>query len=83
MIEFTATLGVMSVRKELLAAPKTLFGIHSVFGDGNESARSVYMDWENLGSSSFLDDVMDGGIPTYPPSDVIIHHVTCVELKCI
>ena len=39
VIEFTATPGVMVVGKELdEVAPKTLFGIHSVFGDGNESA---------------------------------------------
>ena len=36
VIEFTATLGVMSVRKELPVAPKTLLGIHTVFGDENE-----------------------------------------------
>ena len=32
--------------------------------------------------SQFFDDVMDGGYP-YPPSDVIIRHVTCVDLDCI
>ena len=41
VIEFTATLGVMSVRKELPVAPKALLGIHTVFGDGSAGARSI------------------------------------------
>ena len=65
VIEFTATLGVMPVGKELVTAPKTLFGIHTVFGDGKRVSAVYYMDWENLGPSLF-DDVMDGGIPPIP-----------------
>ena len=56
----------MSMRKERLAAPKTLCGIHSVFGDANESVRSAYMDWETLGPSSFLMTSWMGDTP-YPP----------------
>ena len=41
MIEVTATPGVMSVRKELPVAPKTLVGIHAVFGDGKTSERDL------------------------------------------
>ena len=53
VIEFTATLGVMSVGKELVAAPKTLLGIHSVFGEKRVNA-VCYMDWENLGPSFLM-----------------------------
>ena len=64
VIEFTATLGVMVVRKELVVAPKTLFGIHSVFGEKRVSA-VCYMDRWNL-VPSFFDDVMDGDTPIPP-----------------
>ena len=30
-------------------------------------------------SQFFFDDVMDGGIPPHPPSDVIRRHVTCLD----
>ena len=61
VIEFTATLGVMPVRKELVAAPKTLVRVHTVFGEKRMSM-VYYIDWENLGPS-FFDDVMSGGYP--------------------
>ena len=53
VIQFTATLGVMPVGKELVTAPKTLLGIHTVFGDGKRVSAVYYMDWENLGPSFF------------------------------
>ena len=53
VMEFTATPGVMSVRKELPVAPETLVGIHTVFGDGKRVSAFYYMDWETLGPSSF------------------------------
>ena len=65
VIEFTATLGVMPVGKELVTAPKTLLGMHTVFGEKRMSA-VCYMVWENL-DPSFFDDVMDGGYPPIPP----------------
>ena len=65
VIEFTATLGVMPVRKELVVAPKTLFGIHTVFGEKRVSA-VYYMDWENLGPVSFLMTSWMGGTPIPP-----------------
>ena len=65
VIEFTATLGVMPVRKELVATPKTLFGIHTVFGEGNESARSII--WTGRTSVPvFLMTSWMGDTP-YPP----------------
>ena len=64
MIEFTATLGVMPVRKELVAAPKALLTVHTVFGERNESARSII--WTGRTSVPVFDDVMDGGIPPIP-----------------
>ena len=67
MIEFTATPGVMSVRKELPVAPETLVGIHAVFGDGKRVSAFCYMDWETLGPSSFLMTSWMGGYPPIPP----------------
>ena len=76
VIEFTATLGVMPVGKELVTAPKTLLGIHTVFGEKRVSA-ICYIVWENLGPSSWWCHGW-GGTP-YPPSDVIRLHVTCLD----
>ena len=76
VIEFTATLGVMSVRKELVAAPKTLLGIHTVFGEKRVSA-IYYIVWENLAPSFFMTSWM-GGYPL-SASDVIRRHVTCLD----
>ena len=70
----------MPVGKELVVAPKTLFGIHTVFGEKRVSAVLLYGPVEPR--SQFFDDVMDGGYP-YPPSDVMIRHVTCVDLDYI
>ena len=70
----------MLVRKELVATPKTLLGIHTVFGEKQVSV-VYYMVWENLGPR-FFDDVMSGGYP-YPLSDVIGRHVTCLGSYCI
>ena len=71
----------MPVGKELVATPKTLVRVHTVFGEKRMSM-VYYIDWENLGPS-FFDDVMDGGIPPIPPSDVMIRHVTWVDLDYI
>ena len=65
VIEFTATLGVMPVGKELVTAPKTLLGIHIVFGDGKRVSAVYYMDWENLGPSFLMTSWM-GGTPIPP-----------------
>ena len=64
VIEFAATLGVMPVRKELVTAPKTLLGIHTVFGEKRVSA-VCYMDCENLGPSFWMTSWM-GDTPIPP-----------------
>ena len=65
VIEFTATLGVMPVGKELVTAPKTLLGIHTVFGERNEWAQSVI--WSGRTSIPvFLMTSWMGDTP-YPP----------------
>ena len=59
VIEFTATLGVMPVGKELVTAPKTLLGIHTVFGEKRMTA-VCYMVWENLDPSFLMMSWMRG-----------------------
>ena len=54
----------MPVGKELVVAPKTLFGIHTVFGEKRVSAVLLYGPVEPR--SQFFDDVMDGGYPLSP-----------------
>ena len=79
MIEFTATPGVMSVREELPVAPETLVGIHAVFGDGKRVSAFRLYGLGDPRSQFFFYDVMDGGIPPHPPSDVIRRHITCLD----
>ena len=64
VIEFTATLGVISVNGPVLPTPDTSTGIHTVFGEKRQNAL-CYIDRENL-VPSFFDDVMDGGYPLSP-----------------
>ena len=78
-MEFTATPGVMSVRKELPVAPETLVGIHTVFGDGKRVSAFCLYGLGDPRSQFFLMTSWMGGIPPYPPSDVILRHVTCVD----
>ena len=53
VIEFTATFGVVSVKGPVFPTPKTLVGIHTVFGEKRVSP-VYYMVWEKLGPSFFL-----------------------------
>ena len=80
VIEFTATLGVMPVGKELVVAPKTLLGIHTVFGEKTSERGLLYGLGEPRSQFFLMTSWMEG----YPPIPLWRHdtsrHVCWFEL---
>ena len=63
VIKFVTALGVLTISRELVSAPEAVFHI---------AMSNPGWDWSYIavGTQSFFVDVMRGGIPPHPPSDV-------------